>query len=140
MAALAVRALGKDRVFGLLMPERDSSADTLSLSRQIAQHLGIEAIHRRHLPVFWMLFGCYRRRDEAIKLVIPNYGSGWKSKIVLPSLLEGEQYRIFSVIAQSPTGERIEARLNLTAYLGSWRPPTSSNGHARCLNIIMPIA
>jgi NAD+ synthase len=117
VAALAVRALGKDRVFGLLMPERDSSADTLSLSRQIAQHLGIEAIHE-DISGILDASGCYRRRDEAIKLVIPNYGSGWKSKIVLPSLLEGEQYRIFSVIAQSPTGERIEARLNLTAYLG----------------------
>jgi NAD+ synthase len=117
VAALAVRALGKDRVLGLLMPERDSSADTLSLSRQIAQHLGIEAIHEDISGILDAL-GCYRRRDEAIKLVIPNYGPGWKSKIVLPSLLDGEQYRIFSVIAQSPTGERIEVRLNLKAYLG----------------------
>src|SRR5512145_1172858 len=45
VAALAVRALGKERVLGLLMPERHSSADTLSLSRQVAEHLGIEAVH-----------------------------------------------------------------------------------------------
>src|SRR5437588_1575888 len=45
VAALSVRALGPERVLGLLMPERDSSADTLSLSRQVARHLGIQAIH-----------------------------------------------------------------------------------------------
>lgn len=117
VAALAVRALGKDRVLGLLMPERDSSADTLSLSRQIAQHLGIEAIHEDISGILDAV-GCYRRRDEAIKLVIPNYGPGWKSKIVLPSVIDGDQYRVFSIIAQSPTGERIESRLNLEAYLG----------------------
>src|SRR6266550_3333905 len=67
VAALAVRALGKDRVLGLLMPERDSSADTLSLSRQIAQHLGIEAIHEDISGILDAV-GCYRLRDEAIKL------------------------------------------------------------------------
>jgi NAD+ synthase len=117
VAALAVCALGKDRVLGLLMPERDSSADTLSLSRQIAQHLGVEAIHEDISDILDAV-GCYRRRDEAIQLVIPNYGPGWKSKIVLPSVIDGDQYRVFSIVAQSPTGERVEARLNLGAYLG----------------------
>src|SRR5579859_993324 len=45
VAALSVRALGKERVFGLLMPERDSAADTLGLSRRLAEHLGIDYLH-----------------------------------------------------------------------------------------------
>jgi NAD+ synthase len=117
VAALAVRALGPKRVLGLLMPEQDSSADTLALSRQIAQHLGIEAIHEDISEILDAV-GCYRRRDAAIKLVIPNYGPGWKSKIVLPSVVDGDRYRIFSIVAQAPSGERVEARLNLEAYLG----------------------
>src|SRR5215475_15684082 len=40
VAALAVRALGPNRVFALLMPEKDSSAETLELSRLIVEHLG----------------------------------------------------------------------------------------------------
>ena len=42
--ALAARALGPDRVVALLMPEKDSSADTLQLSQLIAEHLGVKAV------------------------------------------------------------------------------------------------
>jgi NAD+ synthase len=116
-AALAVRALGRDRVLGLLMPERESAEDTLSLSLSVAEHLGIETIHEDISAVLESL-GCYRRRDEAIRLVLPDYGPGWKSKIVLPSVVTGDQYRIFSVVAVSPSGGQATARLTLDAYLG----------------------
>ena len=36
VAALAVRALGKDRVLGLFMPEYDSAGDSLRLGRLVA--------------------------------------------------------------------------------------------------------
>src|SRR5437773_3153733 len=62
--------------------------------------------------------GCYRRRNEAIKLVFPEYSYGWKSKIILPSVLHDDQLRIFSMIVQSPSGQRAEVRLTLEAYLG----------------------
>jgi len=117
VAALSVRALGRERVLGLLMPERDSSPETLTLSRQLVSHLGIEAEHE-DITAILDAVECYRRRDEAIRLVVPEYGRGWKSKIVLPGVLENDQYRIFSVVVQSPTGERKESRLSLEAYLG----------------------
>lgn len=117
VAALCVHALGPERVVGLLMPERDSSADTLTLSRMVAQHLEIEAIHE-DISGILDAAGCYRRRDEAIRQVVPDYGPGWRSKIVLPSVIDNQQYRIFSIVARSPEGERIEARLSLDAYLG----------------------
>lgn len=117
VAALGVRALGKERVLGLLMPERHSSDDTLSLSSGLARSLGIQAIHE-DISGILDAAGCYRRQEEAIRLVIPGYGPGWKSKIVLPSVVDGDQYRIFSIVALSPAGDRVEARLNLDAYLG----------------------
>ena len=40
-AALAVRAVGAGKVFGLLMPERDSSPGSTERGRLLAQHLGI---------------------------------------------------------------------------------------------------
>ena len=42
-AALAVRAVGRERVSGLFLPERDSSSRSTDLGRQLAAHLGIEA-------------------------------------------------------------------------------------------------
>jgi len=117
VGALCVRALGQVRVMGLLMPERDSSADTLTLSQRVAQYLAIETVHEDITKILDAV-GCYRRRDDAIRLVFPEYGPGWKSKIALPSILNDEQYRMFSVIVQSPAGQQSKARLTLEAFLG----------------------
>ena len=43
VAALGVQALGRENVFGLLMPERDSSPDALRLGQLLADSLGIES-------------------------------------------------------------------------------------------------
>lgn len=119
VAGLAVRALGKDRVFGLLMPERDSSVETLPLSRGLAEHFGIQFAHEDISPILEAA-GCYRRRDEAIRRVVPDYVSACKSKIVLPSVVASDQYRLFKVVVQypDPDGRLIETPLDLPAYLG----------------------
>ena len=117
VGALSVRALGRERVLGLLMPEQDSSSDTLPLSQQVARHLGIETVEE-NITAILEAAGCYRRRDEAIKLVFPEYSQGWKSKIVLPNVLDDDELRIFSMIVQSPSGQRGKVRLTLEAYLG----------------------
>lgn len=114
-AALCVRALGPERVFGLFMPERDSSSDSLKLGETLAQHLQI-ATALEDVTDILDAAGCYRRRDEAIRSVFPEYGPGYKSKIVLPNLLGGESYRVFSVVIQSPDGEVRRDRLPLDAY------------------------
>lgn len=116
VGAICVKVFGKDRVFGLLMPERDSSDETLSLSRQIAEHLGIQYTHEDITPMLDAA-GCYQRRDEAIQSVIPEYTSEYSCKIVLPSILETEQLRIFSVVVQSPDGKITKARMSTKAYL-----------------------
>jgi NAD+ synthase len=116
-AAICARALGKDHVFGVMMPESDSSDDSLGLARLLADVVGIKTTVENIAPSLEAL-GCYQRRDEAIRKVIPEYGKGWKSKIVLPSLVENSQYALFSVVAQSPSGEMKRARLTAEAYLG----------------------
>lgn len=116
-AALCVRALGKDRVVGLFMPEDESSEHSLRLGRQLVEALGIRSIVEDIGPTLKAL-GCYRRRDEAIRRVIPEYGNGWKSKIVLPNLVDSSAYALYSVVAQSPTGETRRIRLTPESYLG----------------------
>src|ERR1700743_2904341 len=61
VAALCVAALGKERVFGLHMPERESSADTITFSQQVADSLGIDSKLEEISPVLEAT-GCYQRR------------------------------------------------------------------------------
>ena len=116
VGALCVRALGKERVFGLLLPERESAPETLELSRLISDHLEIQTVCEDITGILESL-GCYRKRDEAIKKIVPEYGPGYKCKIVLPSVLEDERLRIFSVVVQSVEGSQKKVRLTPRAYL-----------------------
>jgi NAD+ synthase len=116
VTALAARALGPRRVLALLMPERESSAESLMLGRLLAARFQVEMIVEDITPIL-DASGCYRRRDEMIRSVIPAFGPGFKSKIVLPDLGTGS-YRIYSVVVQSPEGIETRARLTPEAYLG----------------------
>jgi NAD+ synthase len=117
VAALCVRALGKDRVIALFMPESESDAANLVLGRMLTESLGIAAVTENITPILEGA-ACYRRRDEAVRSAVPEYGDGYKCKITLPDLLADDRYPIFSVVVQSPTGETKKVRLPLSAYLG----------------------
>lgn len=114
-AALAVRALGPDRVFGLMLPEKDSSPDAERLGCELAVHLGIRHVVEDISPVLEG-FGCYRRRDEAIRQVFPAYGAGWRNKIVIAGGHAGGM-NFFRLVVQRPDGTQEEARLPLGPYL-----------------------
>lgn len=114
---LAVRAFGPRRVFGLLMPERDSSGASVTLGEELCEHLGVEHAVEDIQPTLAAI-GCYRRYDDAVRRVVPEYGEGWKSKIVLPGdLLDSDRINVYRVVVENPDGERREERLPLQAYL-----------------------
>lgn len=115
--ALCVRALGSERVFGLFLPEYDSDQESLPLSRLAADRLGI-AYATEDIGQILDAAGCYRRRDEAVRSVVPEYASNWKLKIVLPSVVDSDALRFFSVVAMAPDGTTVKKRLSSDAYLG----------------------
>src|SRR6185436_6146968 len=115
VAGLCARAFGPARCHGLLMPERDSSPETLALSRSVAEAFGIAHTVEDITPALEAL-GCYRRRDEAIRQVVPDYGPGFKSKIVLPGL-SGGAYNLYSLVVERPDGTTERHRLALEPYL-----------------------
>ena len=115
--ALAVKALGKDRVLALQMPERHSAEETLYLSGLLADTYGVERIHE-DISETLEAVGFYHRYDETVRTVIPEYSTGWKSKIVIPSVADNPGYTVYSIVVQSPSGETIKKRLPLKAYLG----------------------
>ena len=116
VAALAVRALGPDRVFGLHMPESESSDDTLGFSRSLTDSLGIDSVLEDISPIL-AAAGCYRRRDDAIRRVVPDYGPDHRSKILLPSVVDSDALRAYSVVVQAPDGTLSPHRLTADAYL-----------------------
>jgi len=113
---LAAKALGADKVVALLMPERHSSDDTLDLSKSVADAFGVKWFHEDISGVLEAV-GFYRRYDEAVRQAIPDYGEGWKSKIVIPNVMESKGFNLFSIVAQPPDGSPIQKRLPLKAYL-----------------------
>jgi NAD+ synthase len=116
VATLCTRALGPERVVGLLMPERDSSSDALTLGRLLAAHLGISALVEDIAPLLAGA-GCYARQDEAIRQVFPEYGDGFRCKVTLPSILEGNRFNLSELTIETPSGERKTSRMPLQAYL-----------------------
>jgi NAD+ synthase len=117
VAALAVRAFGPAGVFGVLMPEQDSDPDSLRLGRMVASWLGIDIALEDITPMLTAA-GCYRRRDEFIRKVFPEYGPGWRSKIVLRRANGTAGYNVFNLVVRGPHGEEREARMPPEVYLG----------------------
>jgi NAD+ synthase len=116
VAALCVRAFGKEKVLGLFMPEHHSSGDALMLGQMLAGHFGVETILEDIGPALEGL-GCYRRQTEAIRTIVPEYDDDWKCKLVLPSILESERLNITRLTVQNPKGEVSTVRLPPSAYL-----------------------
>ncbi|RUU26930.1 MULTISPECIES: NAD(+) synthase [unclassified Mesorhizobium] len=116
VASLCARAFGKDKVLGIFMPERHSSGDSLRLGRSVAAQLGIDTILEDIAPALEAV-GAYRRQIEAIQTVVPQYGDGWKCKLVLASVLESNGLNITRLTVQDPEGKTDTVRLSPAAYL-----------------------
>lgn len=114
-AALAARAFGAAKVFGLMLPERDSSPHSLLRATRVAGQFGIAHAVENIAPTLEAL-GCYRWRDEAIRAVFPQFGADWKSKIAIAGGSVGT-FNYFKLVVQSPAGELHETRLPPRQYL-----------------------
>lgn len=114
-AALAVRALGAQRVFALLMPERDSADDSTGRGRRLCESLGVRyALEEITEPL--AALGCYTRRDEAIARAVPGYAPGMRHKIVI-SAAENATIAHFNIVVEDASGRQTTTRLPLDAYL-----------------------
>ena len=115
--ALCAKTFGPDKVLGVMMPESDSNPDSLILARKLAGKFNVEYVVE-DMTAALAGFGCYRRRDEAIKRVFPEFDSTYKAKIILPkNLLEKETLNVFQLTIISPEGEQKTSRLPLKEYL-----------------------
>ncbi len=116
VAFLCARAAGKDRVLILLLPEEESSPESLRLGQMVAESLQARSVVEDISPILRGI-RCYERRDEAIRTVVPKYNADCKCKIVLPNLVDDDRYALFSIVVENPQGERTKMRLTASAYL-----------------------
>jgi NAD+ synthase len=115
-AALAVRAFGPDRVLGIFMPEWDSDPLSLDLASRWAATLAMSHITEDIAPILEAC-GCYRRRDEAIRRLVPEFANGWRCKIALPGArLDDDRLNLYRLIVWSPEGETRAVRLPPREY------------------------
>ncbi len=116
VTALCARALGAERVQVLLMPERDSSSESAVLARMLTSKLGTPTLLENIAPTLEAA-GCYARQIEAIRMVFPEYADGYKHKITLPSILDGNRLNVSELTIETPSGEQKTSRLPAAAYL-----------------------
>ncbi|HET9032233.1 MAG TPA: NAD(+) synthase [Dokdonella sp.] len=114
-AALAVQAVGAQRVLCLILPERDSDPDSAERAQLLAEHLGVSVEQFDIAPALEAL-GCYSARDQAVRRVLPEYTRAWKMKLSLVGARQGSINR-FRLIAEDPEGSRHECELRLNDYL-----------------------
>jgi NAD+ synthase len=116
VAALAVRALGPRRVFGLLLPERDSADESTAYGTELCQQLDIQHELFDIAPVLEAI-GCYERRERAVRNVMPDFTPDMPWKIVMHGDRTGSNaLNVFYVVVRTPDGER-RVRLTSQAYL-----------------------
>jgi NAD+ synthase len=115
--ALSAKAFGPERVLGITMPESDSNPLSAVLARKLAREYDVAYIVE-DMTAALAGFGTYRRRDEAMKAVFPEYDPTYRAKIVLPSALGAkDQLNVFRLMIISPEGEQKTERIPLKEYL-----------------------
>ena len=70
--ALAVRALGAEKILGIMLPEKDSSLESKEFALKLADKFKIKTLDENITDAL-IGIGCYRRRDEAVSSVFPEY-------------------------------------------------------------------
>ena len=100
----------------ILLWARESSPDTLTLSRQMVDHLGVRFAHE-DITGSLEAVGFYSRYQDAVRRVVPEYGPGWGSKLVATESMERGGFILFSLVVADPQGVSRTVRLPIEVYL-----------------------
>lgn len=116
MAELAVRAMGREHVYGLILPERESNPVSSRYARMHADKMGIECHEADITPTVESVVS-YSARDEFIRRLVPEYAPGCRYNITLPAdLLERDSFSFYNLQVQLPDGTVKKKRLNPDAF------------------------
>jgi NAD+ synthase len=116
MAALAVHALGKENVIGLILPEKESNPLSAQYALNHAEKLGI-VFFQKDISATVEAVGGYATRDEYLKSLVPEYTPACRYNIVLPTdFLDRDSLGIYTLQVQRPDGSLTTKRLNVESF------------------------
>ncbi len=116
ISAVAVHAMGKDRVVGLILPEKESNPVSSAYAAKHAEAMGIEY---RKIPVTPTVDSVvpYQQRDAFLQKLVPEYQPGCRYNITLPTdLLERDALNFYTLQVQLPDGTILKKRLSLEGF------------------------
>lgn len=118
VSALCARALGPDKVLGIMMPEKESAGESKALAQILADKFGFETTVET-ISGGLEGMGCYARRNEAILSVFPDFNEEKdKCKITIPTnILDKDTYNFFTLVVEKPDGTILSKRMPPAAYL-----------------------
>ena len=115
--ALCVKAFGPEKVKGIILPEKDSSSESQLFAEKLAKKFGVETIVE-NISAALDGFGCYARRDEAIKNVVPNFNPlKDKSKIEIKQSMDNNMPAVFFITVIKENGDVVSKLLPPKEYL-----------------------
>ena len=128
--ALTAKAIGPENVVGILLPEKDSSSESKELALKLANQLRVKTIEE-NITGALEGFGCYHRRDEAVKAIFPEYDpQQYSMKIgVNPQGISRNLPPVFSLTIVNKNGEEKSKLLPPKQYL---QIVAASNFKQRC--------
>ncbi len=118
IASLAVNALGHDHVYGLILPEKESSPSSRELATKLCRKLKIPFAE---VPITPMLetFSIYSRKEALLKELFPQYNPGiHTTNLFLPPGISSERLlAVPSIRLSDKTGSITTKRLSAPQYL-----------------------
>jgi NAD+ synthase len=115
---LCVRALGPDRVLGLILPEKESNPISREYALKQAAKLGIRTEIIDITPAL-EAFGVYEKRDAVVRTYVPELAESSRLKISLPpDILARDAFNVFTLTVADGLGRTKTARLNKDALNG----------------------
>lgn len=132
ISTLCVRALGGEKVLGLILPEKESNPISKTYAQKHAEALGIKA-EAVDITAQLEVLGTYAERDAVIKSIFPEFNDTCKFHITLPqNLLEKDRLSYHIITMQSPRGETQSKRLSP----GEWQQISSAQNTKQRIRMI----
>ena len=118
-AVLTRQALGRERVLGLILPERETDPVSEVLARRLSAQFDIRT-EKADLTQNCESFGVYERRNAIVRKNFPEYDPArHRYKLMLPeSLLDGSGLNIYRLVLVAEDGTSKTKRLGKEDYLG----------------------